>query len=156
MGITEEDFKKMQARVAGAVQVAAEPVRPVLPAKFTIYGSAAPVNNAKASFVQDGKIRTVKTPRGKEWADTAEKQLREQWGIMLPIEAETFFIVDVYRPRNAGDVDGYAKGILDAFQAAGVIRNDSSIRRLTITKHVDSDRPRVEVVIYESTLKALR
>jgi Holliday junction resolvase RusA-like endonuclease len=153
--ITEDDLKRMQERVSGAVKAAAEPVRPILPARFTIIGDAAPVNNSKAQFVRDGKIHTRKTERGKVWADLAESQLREQWGIMLPVEVETYFIVDVFRPRNAGDVDGYAKGILDAFQAAGVIKNDSSIRRLTITKHVDRNRPRVEVVIYESNLKPL-
>lgn len=155
MGITEQDLERMKARVAGATKAAAEAVRAVLPAKLTIFGDAAPVNNSKAQFVKDGKIRTVKTERGKVWAEIAEQQLREQWGIMLPIEQETFFIVDVYRPRNSGDVDGYAKGILDAFQAANVIRNDSSIRRLTITKHVDRNRPRVEIWIYESTLTPL-
>lgn len=152
---TDDQLKVMQDRVARLAGRAAEPVRPILPARFTILGDAAPVNNSKAQFVRDGKIRTVKTERGKVWADLAERQLREQWGIMLPVEVETYFIVDVYRPRNSGDVDGYAKGILDAFQAAGVIKNDSTIRRLTITKHVDKHRPRVEVVIYESNLKPL-
>lgn len=153
--MTEADLKMMEDRrdrLAGKLQ---DPVRPILPARFTIIGHAAPVNNAKAPIIRKGHIRMVKTKRGREWADTAERQLREQWGNMQPVTAETFFFVDVYRPRNSGDVDGYAKGILDAFQAGGVIENDSSIRRLTITKHVDRNRPRVEVVIYESTLKPL-
>lgn len=153
--MTESDLKMMEDRRDRLAGKLPDPVRPILPARFTILGDAAPVNNSKAQFVRDGKIRTVKTERGRVWADLAERQVREQWGNMQPVTAETFFFVDVYRPRNSGDVDGYAKGILDAFQAGGVIQNDSSIRRLTITKHVDRIRPRVEVVIYESTLKPL-
>lgn len=156
MGITEEDFKKMQARVAGAVQVAAEPVRATLPQSFVILGHAVSVNKSRVSFTgADGKTKTVKTKEAAEWAKMMHEQLRQQWGIRLPVEEEVFVIMDFYFTSNRGDYGNGAKAVEDALQAAGILRNDRLIRRGTITKFVDKHRPRVEIHIYPSTLQPL-
>lgn len=158
MNITEDQLKAMQARVKGggvpAEQVTA--VRPILPAKFTLLGHAVSVNKSRVSFTgADGKTKTVKTSEAASWAKLMDEQLRAQWGKMAPVECEVFVIYDIYLSANTMDYANGEKAISDALQKAGVLKNDRLIRRGTITKHVDRNRPRVEVVIYESTLKPL-
>lgn len=145
----------MQARVAGAVQVAAEPVRATLPVRFTVYGNAISLNNSKANFVRDGKVRTVNVTEYKEWKEMLRSEIAKQWGIMLPYEQEVFVIYDIYRIDNRADYANCGKALDDALEAAGVLKNDRLIRRGTLTKFVDKHRPRVEIHIYPSTLQPL-
>lgn len=151
MGISEDDVKKMQARVAGAAARGAEPVRAVLPAQFRILGHAVSVGG---SYIPVGN-RLVKTPERREWDKMMLEQLRAQWNLRLPAEEEVFLIVDVYLSANTMDEDNPLKPVQDALQEAGILKNDRLVRRATITKHVDRHQPRVEVVIYPSTLKPL-
>lgn len=156
MGITTEDFEKMKARVAGAVENAAAPVRATLPQKFVIMGHAVSVNKSRVSFTgADGKTKTVKTKEAAQWAKMMNEQLRKQWGIRLPIEEEVFVIMDFYFSSNRNDYANAEKGCSDALQAAGILRNDRLIRRGTITKYVDKHRPRVEIHLYPSNLTTL-
>lgn len=146
----------MQARVSGAVQKAAEPVRATLPVQFVIIGHAVSVNKSLLRFGgADGKTRTVKTADRREWDKMMIDQLRAQWNLRLPVEEEVFLVIDVYLSANTMDVDNSLKPLLDAMQEAGVLKNDRLVRRATITKHVDRHRPRVEVIVYPSTLKPL-
>lgn len=151
MGLTEEDVKKMQARVAGAAARGAEPVRATLPATFLITGHAVSVGG---SYIPTAG-RLVKTAERKEWDKMMDEQLRAQWNLRLPIEEEVFLIVDVYISANTMDEDNPLKPVQDALQEAGILKNDRLVRRATITKHVDRHRPRVEVVVYPSTLNPL-
>lgn len=154
MGITEEDFKKMQARVAGAVERGAEPVRATLPAQFVILGHAVSVNQSLTRFGgADGKTRTVKTKERREWDALMVQQFCQQWNLRLTVEEEVFLVIDVYLSANTMDVDNALKPVQDAMQEAGVLKNDRLVRRATITKHVDRHRPRVEVIVYPSTLQ---
>ncbi len=151
MGITEDDVKKMQARVAGAAARGAEPVRATLPAQFLITGHAVSVGSSYIPVAG----RMVKTPERREWDHMMQDQLRAQWNLRLAIEEEVFLLVDVYIAANTMDEDNPLKPVQDALQEAGILKNDRLVRRATITKHVDRHRPRVEVVIYPSTLKPL-
>lgn len=47
-----------------------------------------------------------------------------------------------------GDVDNPIKGILDALQAAGVFADDAQVIGVEVEKHVDPERPRVEVDVF--------
>ena len=146
----------MQARVSGAVQKAVEPVRATLPVQFVIIGHAVSVNKSLLRFGgADGKTRTVKTADRREWDKMMIDQLRAQWNLRLPVEEEVFLVIDVYLSANTMDVDNSLKPLLDAMQEAGVLKNDRLVRRATITKHVDRHRPRVDVIVYPSTLKPL-
>lgn len=151
MGISEDDLKRMQARVAGAAARGAEPVRATLPAHFLITGHAVSVGR---SFTPIGN-RLMKTAERREWDKMMDEQLRAQWNLRLAIEEEVFLLVDVYLSANTMDEDNALKPVQDALQEAGILKNDRLVRRATITKHVDRHRPRVEVVIYPSTLKHL-
>jgi len=83
------------------------------------------------------------------------QQFCQQWNLRLPIEEEVFLVLEVYLSANTMDVDNALKPVQDAMQEAGVLKNDRLVRRATITKHVDRHRPRVEVIVYPSTLKPL-
>lgn len=141
----------MTQRVANAAKGAAEPVRATLPAQFTILGHAVSVGH---SYTPVGS-RLVKTKERKEWDAMMISQLREQWNLRLPVEEEVFLIVDVYIAANTMDEDNPLKPVQDALQEAGFLKNDRLVRRATITKHVDRHKPRVEIVVYPSTLKPL-
>ena len=146
----------MQARVSGAVQKAAEPVRATLPAQFVILGHAVSVN--KSSTMAKTAARgmfLVKTEERREWDRLMVEQFRAQWNLRLPIEEEVFLVLEIYLSANTMDVDNALKPVQDAMQEAGVLKNDRLVRRATITKHVDRHRPRVEVIVYPSTLKQL-
>lgn len=56
--------------------------------------------------------------------------------------------VIVYQGKgNKGDVDNYAKCVLDGLVEAGVIRSDAAITDLTLRKRRDRDNPRTEINI---------
>ena len=146
----------MQARVSGAVQKAVEPVRATLPVQFVILGHAVSVN--KSTIMAKTPARgmfLVKTNERREWDRLMVEQFRAQWNLRLPIEEEVFLVLEIYLSANTMDVDNALKPVQDAMQEAGVLKNDRLVRRATITKHVDRHRPRVEIIIYPSTLKPL-
>lgn len=154
--VNEEELARMQARVSGAVQKAAEPVRATLPAQFVILGHAVSVN--KSSTMAKTAARgmfLVKTEERREWDRLMVEQFRAQWNLRLPVEEEVFLVVDVHLSANTMDVDNALKPVQDAMQEAGVLKNDRLVRRASITKHVDRHRPRVEIIVYPSTLKPL-
>lgn len=145
----------MKARVAGATKVAAEPVRAILPARFTIIGHAVSVNDYHVPVILGGKPAKRKTKEALEWDKLSGDQMKAQWGIMAPVTVEVFLTVDVFLSANRMDEDNPLKPLQDQLQASKVLANDRLVRRATITKHVDRNRPRVEIWIYESTLTPL-
>jgi len=154
--ITEEELARMQARVSGAFQKAVEPVRATLPAQFVILGHAVSVNKSTTMIQIPARgMFIAKTDERREWDRLMVEQFRAQWNLRLPIEEEVFLVVDVYLSANRMDVDNALKPVQDAMQEAGVLKNDRLVRRATITKHVDRHRPRVEVIVYPSTLKPI-
>lgn len=154
--VTEEELARMQARVSGAVQKAVEPLRATLPAQFVILGHAVSVNNSTTVAKTPARgMFLVKTEERRVWDRMMVEQFRAQWNLRLPIEEEVFLVLEVYLSANTMDVDNALKPVQDAMQEAGVLKNDRLVRRASITKHVDRHRPRVEVIVYPSTLKPL-
>jgi Holliday junction resolvase RusA-like endonuclease len=62
------------------------------------------------------------------------------------LEVGVTMVFDSERP----DIDGPIKPVLDAMQRI-VFANDRQVRRLTVERVVDRERPRVEVVVTEVT-----
>ena len=59
----------------------------------------------------------------------------------------------VYQGKGSkGDVDNYAKCVLDGLVKAGVIHSDAAITLLTIAKARDWDSPRTEITVAEVAL----
>lgn len=79
-----------------------------------------------------------------EWAVLAV--VREQ---ALPLlQGELRVSLVLYRPEKRGDVDNYAKTLLDSLQGH-VYANDRQICELHIVRRDDRHNPRVEVEISE-------
>ena len=54
----------------------------------------------------------------------------------------------VYQGKGSkGDVDNYAKCVLDGLARAGVIHSDAAVNLLTIAKARDWDNPRTEITV---------
>ncbi len=126
-----------------------------MPQKFIIIGHAVSVNDYHLPALIGTKPAIVKSKEARAWDRKMVDQLRQQWNLRLPYEEEVFLIVDFYIAANTMDEDNPLKPLQDALQEAGVIKNDRLVRRGTITKHVDRDRPRVELHLYPSTLQPL-
>jgi len=61
----------------------------------------------------------------------------------FPVEVR----IDAFWPSPKGDIDAPIKGILDALEKSGVIRNDDQVTRLYVSKAVDEENPRLELQI---------
>lgn len=67
-----------------------------------------------------------------------------------PIDGPVCLSARVYRARNAGDLDSYQKGLLDAMEGHGYA-NDRQIVAMHLYKDLDRKNPRVEVRIWPAT-----
>lgn len=68
-------------------------------------------------------------------------------GAVDPLEGELAVSLVLYRPRRAGDVDAYAKCLLDAMQGH-LWADDKQIVELHLYRRDDKHRPRVEVRVW--------
>lgn len=84
-----------------------------------------------------------------KWFEKAVEQFLEQHQGRPMIEGPVRVELDIYRAINAGDVDNYLKGLLDALQESRILRNDRMVITVVATKHTDKVRPRYEVRIHE-------
>lgn len=155
-GFSEADAQRMQRRVNQSAGRAVESIIAELPRAYIIKGPPLWANNYKVPGWFQGKNQMVLTKEAREWFKQAEEQLKKQHGILLPIDREVFLYMDVFRPRNAGDWDNAIKTTQDAMQNAGILKNDSIVRRGIVTKYTDVANPRITITITESSLPPLK
>lgn len=99
-------------------------------------------------IVRVGSRRMVlKSKAQREWRADAVAQLCQQRGVRRPIAGPCAITLHIYRQRNQGDVDNYAKGVLDALQDARILDDDKHVTELHLYRHTDPARPRVEITI---------
>lgn len=67
-----------------------------------------------------------------------------------PMEGNIAVTLEVYRPRQSGDLDNRAKICLDAIQSYAY-HNDNQIVEIHATRHDDKRNPRIELTIEEVT-----
>lgn len=100
---------------------------------------------------QPGKFRSGirKTAEAEQWMRRAVEELQVQRmnAHLSTLECPVALWIDVYREANQGDIDNYAKGVLDALQGAAILRNDTQVMELHMRKLVDKSRPRYELAI---------
>lgn len=70
---------------------------------------------------------------------------------MRPLAGPIAVVVDVYRPRKAGDLDNSLKSLLDSLKGIA-FQDDSQIVELQARRHDDKGNPRAEVTIEVSEL----
>lgn len=120
-------------------------------ARYVIVGKPFSTTNSKR-IIRVGKeraIRIIPSREAQEWLTVAMYQLNTQRGNQPMIEGRCDIDMKVYLERDAGDVDNYAKGILDALQRTRILRNDALVVKLCVEKFVDRANPRVELTITE-------
>lgn len=61
--------------------------------------------------------------------------------------ADIALTANFYRPRAAGDLDNYFKGLLDCLTGHAGYEDDSQISELHAYRHESKERPRVELII---------
>lgn len=90
--------------------------------------------------------RRFLTQRGKENKEAIALEAMTQWR-QKPLDGRIHLKVGLFFPdARKRDIDNI-KGLLDSF--SGILyTDDSQIDRLTITKEVDRDNPRVEIEVY--------
>lgn len=98
-----------------------------------------------------GGISWYHTVVAKTWfrevAATADRQRKTPDDTMVPGKSH-FVEYTVYQGAGSrGDVDNYAKCILDALTRSGVLRSDASVVDLICHKRRDRDNPRTEIFI---------
>ncbi len=99
---------------------------------------------------------------GKVYSPSKKKETELSWLIKgeilryygpIKIAGQLSVIIDIYCCKYHGDVDNYAKFILDALQKSGVIYNDSQIISLHIS-FLYSEKNMLRIVLKESQWKS--
>lgn len=117
---------------------------------YTILGKPLSTTNSKMIRKRkDGSVFIMDSADAIAYKKSALIQFLAQRFPSVCIEGPCEVWMKIYRERNSGDVDNYAKGIIDSMQDAGIVRNDSLIVRLIMEKFTDPENPRVEVSIAE-------
>lgn len=95
-----------------------------------------PRNNV---YYRHGRGVTYLSKEGREYKKAVAELLDA-----APTERDVVVSAVIYRKRKCGDVDGYAKGLLDAM-AGLVYDDDKRVVELHLYRRDDKENPRVEV-----------
>lgn len=122
---------------------------------FTVEGEPLGVNRLYRVF----NGRSIKSKEGREYhAHFVQRAAiaRVGAGCVSAIEGPVAVALRLYFGSERPDVDGPIKIALDAMEiprpkrdGAGVYRNDRQVRKLTVERFTDRERPRIEVEVSE-------
>jgi crossover junction endodeoxyribonuclease RusA len=125
----------------------------VTPLRFVVDGEPVPKGRARARVVGPfAKIYTPASTRAYESVvrlvcQAAVSGTRWTWTDKDRFEVQ----IEVYRSRQIGDADNFAKSCLDGMNGIA-FDDDRHVHRLVVALHVDRVRPRVEVVVRRTEL----
>jgi crossover junction endodeoxyribonuclease RusA len=91
-----------------------------------------------------GRYATYLSPEGRAYKQAVAGILDAQ-----PTDRPVSVSATIYRKRRAGDVDGYAKGLLDSMQGL-VYVDDAQVTDLYLHRRDDKTNPRVEVRVWKT------
>ena len=113
----------------------------------TIYGTVPSKSNCYKVAAVKGRAMMYKGQDLKNY----EKSFASQCSIYKNrnIDKEFEFQMDVYYPNRRSDLDNSLKVVLDCLQYVNAITNDNKCVRITLTKNLDKDTPRIEFRILE-------
>lgn len=149
MGISEREYRAMLAnndqlgtdeavtmeRNAGALGVDVAPQ----PAAQSIVLALPPSANRYWRYGPNGVYVSEEAENYK--AGVKWKALHQH---LQPMAGNVAVYVHVYRARKAGDLDNFAKVMIDALKGAAY-HDDNQVTELHMWRHDDKDDPRVEV-----------
>ncbi len=124
--------------------------------KFTL--DMVPLATANRNMIVEFRSRKTgqtmkmirKTKEATAWVELATLKLRIQAkGMGLKtIETPVSLSMDVWCKSNQSDLDNFYKGVCDALESSGVLRNDKLIKEHRHCRClVDRLRPRIELVL---------
>lgn len=58
-------------------------------------------------------------------------------------------VLDVYYPSNRSDLDNSLKCVMDSLEKVKAIENDNKCVRITASKYIDKENPRIEFILTE-------
>ncbi len=88
------------------------------------------------------------TKEGNDLKESYRKQIKDQWERCI-IKDDIEIKVDLFfGDRRRRDIDNYGKILLDSFEGL-ILEDDKQIQKMTITKSIDKDNPRIELEICE-------
>jgi Holliday junction resolvase RusA-like endonuclease len=119
--------------------------------RLVILGRPVSTTNSRriAYNRRTGRRFTIKSKAYAAWAVDAIAQLAQQRikprrrTITHPVAVT----LTVFRERNTGDLDNFAKGALDALQESGWLEDDAQVVALHMHKDLDRENPRIEILI---------
>jgi Holliday junction resolvase RusA-like endonuclease len=113
-----------------------------------------PMSTNRANMIvhpKGGRPMIMKTPEARAWMKRAVAQLQVQkmQKHLSTIEGPVALSMDVFRKMDSGDLGNYYKGVEDALQEAGIVRNDKQIKEHRRCRClVDKAHPRYELILY--------
>lgn len=94
--------------------------------------------------------RLLLSAEGRAYRVQAGKALLEQWVPIRPLTGRLGLYIEAFPPdRRARDLDNLCKGLLDALQHSGAIRNDADIDDLHIVRRRTMDEGQVRLTLRE-------
>lgn len=92
--------------------------------------------------------------QGKTVISTEARNYKQQVGMMAlaahvsPFSGNVAVTIDLYRPAKRGDLDNFAKVLLDSMQGY-LFKNDNQVVDLHLRRHDDKKNPRVVIEVKE-------
>jgi crossover junction endodeoxyribonuclease RusA len=92
------------------------------------------------------------TRNGRHYVTAEARSFKDAVGIFargeqLNGKAYSVSFIVYLKAGQKGDVDNFAKVVLDGLVSAGVIDTDAKVKTLTITKERDVENPRTEITV---------
>jgi Holliday junction resolvase RusA-like endonuclease len=126
---------------------------------FVIPGSPGDGAVNRNQRIDRKRGRIYKAPAAKAFAKRAMVLARSEHGYQgWPTVRECSVTIRSYWPRRRhlagcdelamGDVDAPVKAVLDSLEAAGILEDDSLVREVRASKHLDKGNPRIEVEVW--------
>jgi len=113
--------------------------------EWTVHGQPPSKSNCykirSKPFASLYKTKALKQYEDDFFAQTPGRYRGLRWAEPMSVTLHCFF------KSKQPDLDNAAKAVLDCIQNADVITNDNRVYELHMTKAIDKDRPRVEIII---------
>lgn len=97
-------------------------------------------------YLRRGKRGVYQTPEATAYKEHAALTARLEG--VEPLAGEIVVVLEIYRPRKVGDIDGVFKLVFDALNGVAWF-DDKQIVELTARRHDDKHNPRIELVIWQ-------
>lgn len=103
-------------------------------------------NSLYRTTCNGGHPNTYMTRKGKRIKSDYVLEAQSQWSNNVTDEDIEIYIDFYFPTAHRRDIDNYFKIVLDSLEGV-VYEDDSQIQKMTVTKDIDRDNPRVEITV---------